>query len=1048
MALRKWLVRSLVFSVVAGLAAAALLYQRWTNPSAVRRQVIDNLSRHFTGATVSVESARLRLLGGIAVSDLRLARRDDLDRTDLAYIPAAVIYHDKEQLLDGKLAIRKVELNRPRIRAIRGRDGRWNLDGILGPVSPDERIPTIVIRQGTIVVEDRRAEPGTPPIEIKDLNLTMVNDPRLVLGFDATGTSDTLGPVRIRGTWQRVTGETELSVEALQVPVGPRLIQHLKGFCADLADNARQLQGTAAVRADVRYRPGTAQPWSHDVRCELTKGSLVHGLLPLPLEQLNASLHVVDGLVTRGELNARSGPTELKLAVKDLAPVICTGSLEDGVKYLELHVKHLKITPDLLDKLPCDLSEINKEYAPNGLVHVSIFLHHEVPGQDRRRVLIQAEDLSCSYFDFPYRIEHIKGTIDRESVGDQGPLLRLDLTGQAGAGSVYLQGEVKRDKPGTKLKLDIWGKDVPLDQKLVRALPEKYQKIANSFHPTGRGDFVASIRREPGEKECRNRYVVTFHDATVRYDVFPYPLENVTGVLDIVQPEGSWEFRDFRGTHKGGEFRTSGRSRADPRGKYVTVQIAGSNILLDEDMERALVETGKPQLARTWKAFAPSGRIDFKGTIDSPPGDGEPDIDLSVFPQGCTVRPAFLGTPDEFRYALDDLRGQVRYSQGWVTLQNLRARHGDTSLGLEQGFVYLKPGGGLWARLDDLWGNPIVPDADFRAALPASLRKGCAALQLRDPLTLRTKMVVDSKSGPDAPTTLYWDGWLALKDARLEVGVPLENVTGIVACRGLHNGRQLEGILGNLHVGEATLFKQPVRDLRSPIQVMPEAPDVLRLPGLHARLFGGEVYGPVRVDFDKDVRFELKLTASQVSLAEFGRHNLGRNAPLSGVATASLHLVGDGNGLEGVRGNGRVDVPSGAKMGRLPVLLDLIKVLGLRPPDRTFFEEAHASFGIRGSRVTIDQLDLFGNLISLRGEGEMNLDGTDLNLDFHADWARAAQVLPPAVRAIPEEISNQLLKLEMRGQVSDVRVTKVPVPLVVDPVKRVMKGRAKIEERK
>jgi hypothetical protein len=67
MAWRKWFVRSLVFSVLGLAVLAALLYEAWTNPAAVRRQVHDKLHKLFIGATISVDSARLRLLGGIGV---------------------------------------------------------------------------------------------------------------------------------------------------------------------------------------------------------------------------------------------------------------------------------------------------------------------------------------------------------------------------------------------------------------------------------------------------------------------------------------------------------------------------------------------------------------------------------------------------------------------------------------------------------------------------------------------------------------------------------------------------------------------------------------------------------------------------------------------------------------------------------------------------------------------------------------------------------------------------------------------------------------------
>src|SRR5262249_39820871 len=153
------LVRGLVFSVLGGVAAAGWLYQHLTSPSVIKEQVIAKLESHFLGTQVALESAGLRLLGGISFSELRLTRQHDPEKTDLVYVPSGIIYHDKEQVLDGKLAIRKLELNRPRFRVIRNQDGSWNTSRILGPVDLDEPIPTILIRHGTIIFEDHLAAP-------------------------------------------------------------------------------------------------------------------------------------------------------------------------------------------------------------------------------------------------------------------------------------------------------------------------------------------------------------------------------------------------------------------------------------------------------------------------------------------------------------------------------------------------------------------------------------------------------------------------------------------------------------------------------------------------------------------------------------------------------------------------------------------------------------------------------------------------------------------------------------------------------------------------
>src|SRR5205085_1713769 len=59
---RKWIVRVLVFSTIGACAAVALLYEHFTNPSAVRTLVLAKLKEHFPGATATIDSARLLIL--------------------------------------------------------------------------------------------------------------------------------------------------------------------------------------------------------------------------------------------------------------------------------------------------------------------------------------------------------------------------------------------------------------------------------------------------------------------------------------------------------------------------------------------------------------------------------------------------------------------------------------------------------------------------------------------------------------------------------------------------------------------------------------------------------------------------------------------------------------------------------------------------------------------------------------------------------------------------------------------------------------------------
>jgi hypothetical protein len=329
-------------------------------------------------------------------------------------------------------------------------------------------------------------------------------------------------------------------------------------------------------------------------------------------------------------------------------------------------------------------------------------------------------------------------------------------------------------------------------------------------------------------------------------------------------------------------------------------------------------------------------------------------------------------------------------------------------------------------------------DADFLTALPRPLAKVCGMLAPGTSVGLAAELVIDMPSEPNIPPDIYWDGGIAIQDATLEAGVKLEQVRGQLWCQGRHDGRQLKGLKGNLLFDQAVLFRQPFREIHSHLHVAPEAPDVLRMPDLKARIFGGDVGGEVRVEFGPTVHYDLNLTALQVRLEELGRHNQGAKAQWKGLASGRLYLSGHGTDIHGLEGHGSFDVPSG-QMYNLPLLLDLIKVLGLRPPDRTAFEEAHAAFSIRGPRVIVSRLDLDGNAISLSGQGELNLDGTDLQLDFYAVWGRIKQMLPPIFREIPPAVGQQLLKIKMRGSVSDPKITKEPVPALVEPMEKLIK---------
>jgi hypothetical protein len=1046
MSLRKWIVRGLVFGITAVMLAGAVLYYEWTNPVFIRTQVIENLTRQFPGARVNVESARMRLFGGISMDEVRLTRKDDAAQTDFLYIPSAIIFHDKEQLVDGKLVILKVELHRPRLRIVREADGSWNLDGLLAPSNPDERMPMLVFQQATVLLEDRQAPEGTPPVEIKDLNFTLVNDPLPKVTFEATGVADAMGPIHAHGNWLRTTGEASLSFELSSIPIGSALAQRLTGYCPDLVPHIRQLEGAGKIEGTIAYDPKASRPVSSDIQFGITKGKFNHARLPTPLEDMEASLRYVDGRIPLVKFRARAGAGTIAVAIKDLDVNKCVAPgekhLQDLMRELDVQIDHLLVSGKLFECLPDEYREnIWEQYKPTGVGSATFTLRHEGKSWSKR-LSVTPEGATAEYVEFKYPVKGVTGTIIHQSSSAQSDRLHLELVGLASNRPVYIQGDVAGERPDHSVNLTIWGDNLPLDKKVETALgsigqPEegaKYQEIARSFHPSGLGDFRVSVRRDPKTRAFTNRYVINFHDCKVRYDPFQtdgrlpgYALENVRGVLDLQPP--NWEFHDFQGSHKGGTFTTSGRAVPDGKAKRIEVDFTGKNFLLDDEMKKALDD----DLRKTWDVFTPEGRVDYSGRVvvlSPAPKDAKADIDLTVSPRRCAIRPTF------FPYRIEDLVGTLHYKDGRVDLTKLRARNGKSNLSVDSGYILMLPNGTAYADLKDLLGTPLWPTQELIDALPGMIKKGCIGLELKDPLTIKTRLVIQTSAEGCKPD-VFWDGTGQAKDISLRTGVLWEHVSGEIGSRGRYDGKELLGVTSNFRMTEGTVLGQTVNDLGGHLTVTRQDPEILRVSGLYGTYCGGEVYGEGRVEFGPTLRYELNLTGSQIKLQEFGKQNFGPKSEMSGSAVARLYLAGEGSDPSRLTGNGSIDVPNG-KMYSLPLLLDLLKFLGLRLPDRTLFEEAHAEFKLEGQTAKIKDLKLFGNVISLRGKGSIdftNPDASGLNLDFNVDWARIGQVLPQPLKSFESTLSDNLYMVRMRGTTKKPEFSQVPLPTLTGPIK-------------
>ncbi|MCS7272053.1 MAG: hypothetical protein NZ703_13310, partial [Gemmataceae bacterium] len=276
-------------------------------------------------------------------------------------------------------------------------------------------------------------------------------------------------------------------------------------------------------------------------------------------------------------------------------------------------------------------------------------------------------------------------------------------------------------------------------------------------------------------------------------------------------------------------------------------------------------------------------------------------------------------------------------------------------------------------------------------------------------------------------------------------------VHGTVACRGRYEGNRLGQVLGAVWLDRALVADQPLQRIAARLRIEPQTPDMQRpgqyLPAaleirdLRGEWFHGVIGGEARVLLQDPPLFQLWLSAAEVQLEAIAAHyQLSKDADLKGLAQAQLHLYNRPEGTTGrtlLEGAGKIDVPAG-RLYNLPILLDLLKVLKLQAPDKTAFEEAHATFRIRGDRILVEQIDLIGKAVCLGGAGEMDYRGDYVQFDFYTIGSQIlARLVHTPVGDLTAFLSKNLFRIRLTREGGRLVYKPEAVPLITEPVRRV-----------
>jgi hypothetical protein len=1054
-----WFKWGLIASVVAAALLVPYFYHRVDEE--IRRRVEELIAKQYPNLQVKVRSAVLMKGEGIALRGLSIvdpaAEGPDTEllNYDECFLACPT---DLADLYSGQLRPTHVIVRRPTLRMTRRQDGTWSAARLLPlPHITDRATPEIRFENGTIVVFDpTKTAPRT--LTLRDVNLTLaplaaadgqVESTRR-RQIQGTATGDYFHQVIFQGEVDPDRPALALAGKIDGMEISPEMHNVLPEGVAGNFSVLGSLRGQTEARFRVSFDPASPEPWQFDVTGQLAHGRIDDPRLPRPLTEIHATVHVDNRGFAIQELKARSNQATLWLT--------CSGGLKPSSPMtIDADVSQLPLDEQLLAILPSKLQEKWLNLRPEGLVDAVIKLRFE-GRQWQPYVRLQCHNVSFAHCLFPYRLEHGDGSLELKE-----GLLQMNLSTFSDNQLVRIVGEVRNPLSEATGWLRVGCDELPIDEKLLRALPQSEQSLARSVDLRGTIGLTYELSSEIPNGPIHQHLKMQASRCSLRYYLFPYAISRLHGEMEMI--DGNWWIRNLEGYHGTsrvtgdgtfGRMTTANSQGGVPAESQSGGPAPGNELVLrlhaeGMPLERELHDALQPGMQQVWDLLQPQGIIDLSANVRYCEQGKALAVTVCAAPRSetCSLEPV------HFPYRIENVQGIFTYSGGRLTFERFSAWHGAVKMACN-GACSFQADGGWQLGLDQLSVDCLRMDRQFMQALPPQFKKTLSELNATGRMSLRdSSLQLSHGPKPAEPTIAQWSMKVGLNQVGIDCGTRLENIYGSVGLSGWSDGNhfqirgelglesltcrdhQLTQIMGPFCIDDReAMFGSWVaaRDNRSLPHGQPPAP----LRPLVAKVLGGTVYGDGWASIGSQPRYSLQATLVDADLAACARELADNHRNLRGRISGKVQLHGFAHNRAAMGGTGSLAL-SQANIYELPAMIRMLKILSIKAPDPNAFSESDAQFHIEGEHVYFDKLQFNGDAISLLGKGEMDFQG-NTRMVFTTTVGRADAGVP-LLRNFFAPVSQQIMQIRVSGNLQDPKIEQEALPGVNQALKNLQENR-------
>ncbi|MEZ6045150.1 MAG: hypothetical protein R3C11_06125 [Planctomycetaceae bacterium] len=642
--IRWYFIFTLLFTLMVG---GGVIWFWMRSDELLKGQLTSQLNLMVPDWNVQIGRTRYDWKSQIHIFDVTI--QGDNPGRPLLQLPEVIVKIDVEQFKANQhLQVQKLILKRPTLNLMRNVAGEWNWARLSPPPRTEEPVPEIEIRDARykVVLENGN---GRPPGEvfIEQANVKLVPTGKRNVSIEGLTHINQLGRLAIKGNWSVDTGqwdvkgsieEVKTQGEFLSLIAGqsPELLTKLQRLDSFLKNYPAQQQEVIAKTAATTGGP-VPEAELNSVVSEMVPDFGVKVLFDLDFEvnqtvagaepDFQFKLHFKDGLITnrvlpfplsdlKGDVVWKNDQINIEkvTALNGPAGIQATGLIgrqPDKASFdLDLKFRNITLDQELRARLTPGLGKLYDDFNPAGLFDLDVeFYYRPETGLKYRNLLAKVRAGSCRFIKFPYPFTAIEGTVQQPGDSD---VMQVELTGLAARCKTSINGWLKNPGREAESHFDIAVSNLPIDENFLSSCPPPLKATLNALQIQGRIDAQVELYRPAGfDQKYHQKIDVDLHHAAIQYEHFPYPVNDLTGVVHYDNQEKIWYFSELQGRNGQTQLRGEGRFDATREPGELSLAIDAQEGYFDSQLKQALT----PQLQTIWDQMSPRGKLDLSAVI-------------------------------------------------------------------------------------------------------------------------------------------------------------------------------------------------------------------------------------------------------------------------------------------------------------------------------------------------------------------------------------------------------------------------------------------------